>query len=50
MVVIQFREASDATEFIEEFNGKQFNSVEVSLLSPTKSVNDAANNVLARNV
>ncbi|OCB89997.1 BRCA1-associated protein [Sanghuangporus baumii] len=28
MVIIQFREASNATEFIEEFNGKQFNSIE----------------------
>lgn len=30
MVIIQFREASHASEFIEEFNGKQFNSVEVN--------------------
>lgn len=29
MVVIQFREATSAQEFIDEFNGKQFNSVEV---------------------
>ena len=29
MVVIQFRDASSATEFIEEFNGAPFNSVEV---------------------
>lgn len=29
MVVIQFREAPNAQEFVEEFNGRQFNSVEV---------------------
>ena len=29
MVVIQFREADSAQEFIDEFNGRQFNSIEV---------------------
>lgn len=29
MVVIQFREATSAQEFTDEFNGRQFNSVEV---------------------
>ncbi|KAI5121493.1 hypothetical protein M0805_006530 [Coniferiporia weirii] len=28
MVVIQFRDTAHSTEFIEEFNGKQFNSIE----------------------
>ena len=30
MAVIQFRDSSSATEFIEEFNGQQFNTIEVS--------------------
>ena len=30
MVVIQFREEAGAVEFFEAFNGKQFNSIEVS--------------------
>lgn len=29
MVIMQFREPSSAAEFIEEYNGRQFNSVEV---------------------
>lgn len=31
MVVIKFRKASDAAEFAEAYNGKQFNSMEVSV-------------------
>lgn len=33
MVVIQFREAASTAEFIEEFNGRTFNSVEVHILA-----------------
>lgn len=34
MVVIQFREAASVPEFIAEFNGRPFNSLEVSRYSP----------------
>lgn len=33
MVIIQFRESTNATEFIEEFNGRQYNTVEVRLIA-----------------
>ena len=36
MVVIQFREPASALEFIEEFNGRPFNAVEVSCVSPIR--------------
>lgn len=32
LAVVQFRSADAATEFLEEFNGRQFNAVEVSLV------------------
>lgn len=32
MVIIQFRDPTSATEFIEEFNGRQYNTVEVRLI------------------
>jgi BRCA1-associated protein len=35
MVIIQFRDAFSAKEFVTEFNGQPFNSVEVSALSHT---------------
>ena len=38
IVVMKFRKPSDAVEFIEEFNGKQFNSMEVGF-SPWVVVN-----------
>ena len=31
MAVVQFRTAEAATEFLEEFNGRQFNAVEVRI-------------------
>ncbi len=48
MVIIQFKEHHDAVVFIEEFNGRPFNSVEVGYI-PRLRVSTTDTN-LARNM
>jgi hypothetical protein len=37
MALIQFRELGDASDFVEAYNGKPFNAMEVSLFVASQS-------------
>ena len=43
MAVIQFRDAKSADEFVEEFNGKQYNSIEVNLSHNSSTIANPCN-------